>query len=246
MYYEEAGRGRPLLLLHGGGSTAQTTFGALMPALSRSHHVIAPEQQAHGHTGDIERALSFEQIAGDMDALLEHLGLAQADVIGFSAGGVAATQLALRHPLRVRRLVLCSSFYARAGLPPTLWEGMAHATPANMPDVLREALFAAAPRREEVPRMFARQVGLMQSFRDIDESALRSIRAPALVMAGDADVMPVEHVASLARLLPHAELAVLPGSAHGTYLGALEGAKAGSHLPALTLAMLEEFLTRAD
>src|SRR4051812_50085868 len=88
MYYEERGSGRPLVLLHGGGSTAQTSFGAIMPALAREHRIIAPEQQAHGHTADIERPLTFEQMADDTAALLDHLGIHDADVIGFSNGGV--------------------------------------------------------------------------------------------------------------------------------------------------------------
>lgn len=243
MYYEDEGRGRPLVLLHGGGSTAQTSFGAMMPALARSHRLIAPEQQGHGHTADIDRPLTFEQMADDTAELLGQLGIGTADVLGYSAGGVAAMQLAMRHPEHVRRLVVCSSFYARSGLPATLWEGMPRASPANMPEPLRAAFYQAAPSPDDVPRMFARQVEVMQRFTDLPEASLRAIKAPTLVMLGDADIMTVEHAVSLARLLPHSELAVMPGSAHGTYLGALEGIKAGSRLPELTVALLEEFLS---
>jgi pimeloyl-ACP methyl ester carboxylesterase len=243
MYYEDVGRGRPLILLHGGGSTAQTSFGAIMPALARSRRLIAPEQQGFGHTADIDRPLTFAQMADDTAALLDHLGVREpADVMGFSAGGVAAMELAMRHPARVRRLVLGSTFYARDGLPAPVWEGIGSATPDHMPAVLRDALFEAAPRREDVPRMFARQVEVMMTFRDLDEAKLRALAHPALILLGDADVMSLEHAAALGRLLTGSQIAVFPGSAHGTYIGALEGRVAGSHLPDIAVAMIEAFL----
>jgi pimeloyl-ACP methyl ester carboxylesterase len=242
MYYEEHGSGPPLLLLHGGGSTVQTSFGAIVPMLARTHHVIAPEQQAHGRSGDRDRPLSFEQMADDTAALLAQLGVAEADVLGFSNGGVVAMQLAIRHPRLVRRLILCSSFYAHAGMPPQFWQGFPHATMADMPPPLRAALVASAPNPAEVPARFAKMVALMQAFHDIPEPSLRAIAARTLVMVGDRDVMSVEHDARLARLLPHGELAVMPGSGHGTYLGAAEGARPGSPLVDLAVTTIEAFL----
>lgn len=243
MYVEEQGSGPPLVLLHGGGSTAQTSFGAVMPALARAHRVIAPEQQTYGHSGDRPGPLSFEQMADDTAALLAQLGVAQADVLGFSNGGVVAMQLAMRHPAVVRRLIVCSSYYAHAGMPPQFWQGFDHATMADMPPALRDAFVAASPDRAQVPVRFAKQVALMKGFHDIPEAALRAIAAPTLVMVGDRDVMSVEHAAQLARLLPHARLAVMPGSAHGAYLGVAETAQPGSPLPDLGLAIINAFLT---
>jgi pimeloyl-ACP methyl ester carboxylesterase len=242
MYYEEHGSGPVLLLLHGGGSTVQTSFGVIMPALARRHRVIAPEQQAHGRSGDRDGALSFQQMADDTAALLAHLGVRQADVLGFSTGGFIAMQLAIRHPRLVGRLILCSSFYARAGMPPQFWQGFAHATMADMPEPLRKAFIAAAPSPAEVPVRFAKQVALMESFRDLPEASLRSIVARSLVMVGDRDVMSVEHAAQMRRLLPNAELAVMPGSGHGTYLGAAEGGQPGSALLGLGSTIIESFL----
>jgi pimeloyl-ACP methyl ester carboxylesterase len=246
MYYEDHDGGhrhdRPLVLLHGGGSTVQSSFGAILPRLARTRRVIAPEQQAHGHTADIDRPLSLEQMADDTAALLEQLGVHDADVLGFSNGGVVALQLAIRHTALVHRLILCSSYYARSGFPPAFWQGFDRATPADMPAPLRNAYLAAAPHPEALPVSFAKQVAMMKAFTDIPEASLRAIDAPALVMVGDADVMPTEHAAQLARLLPHAQLAVLPGSSHGTYLGAVEGAKPGSLLPDIALAMIDAFL----
>jgi pimeloyl-ACP methyl ester carboxylesterase len=241
MYYEDHGHGRPLVLLHGGGSTAQTSFGAIIPKLALTRRVIAPEQQAHGHTGDRDRPLSFEQEADDTAALLDQLGIHDADVLGFSNGGVVAMQLAIRHPKVVKRLIVCSSYYARAGMPPAFWQAMDRASMADMPPALREAFVAAAPDKSQIPTRFAKQVALMTAFVDIPEASLRAITAKALVMVGDHDVMSVEHDAQLARLL-RAQLAVFPGSIHGSYLGAAEGTKPGSPLVELGLATIEAFL----
>ncbi|MBV8758252.1 MAG: alpha/beta fold hydrolase [Deltaproteobacteria bacterium] len=238
MYYETYGSGRPLLLLHGAGSTVQTTFGAILPALAEHHRVIAPEQQAHGHTPAIDRPLTFEQEADDTAALLERLGVDNVDVIGFSNGGIVAMQLAMRHPRLVHKLVVCSSYYGHAGMPPQFWEGMGHATLANMPPTLMRAFEAAQPDPAMRQRMFEQQVALMQHFTDIPDASLRAITAPALVLVGDHDVMSVEHATSLAHLL-RAQLIVFPGAGHGTYLGSLD---AGGGDPTAARLAIETFL----
>lgn len=242
MYYEEHGRGPPLVLIHGGGSTVQTSFGAILPKLSRRHRVIAPEQQGHGHTADIARPLSFEQMAEDTAALLGQLGVRDADVLGFSNGGMVALQLAIRHPALVRRLIVCSSFYAHEGLAPALRQGFEHASVADMPAALREGYLAVAPHPEALPAFVAKTVAMMRSFTDLSAAQLRAIGAPTLVMVGDADVVLPEHSFQLSRLVQHGQLAVFPGSAHGTYLGTAEAAKPGSPLPDVAVTMIEAFL----
>ncbi|HKA88657.1 MAG TPA: alpha/beta hydrolase [Haliangiales bacterium] len=242
MYYEDRGGGRPLVLLHGGGSTAATSFGAIAPRLARARRTIAPEQQGHGHTADIDRPLSFEQMADDTAALLHELGVGEADVLGFSNGGVVAMQLAIRHPRLVRRLILASTYFEHAAFPPEFWQGFDHASPENMPQPLREGYLAVAPHPEALSAMVAKTVAMMLAFKDWPESTLRSIAVPTLVMVGDADVISVAHAARMARILPHAQLAVFPGSGHGTYLGAVEAAKPGSPLPELAAGMIEAFL----
>ena len=182
-------------------------------------------------------------MADDTAALLEQLHLAGADVIGFSNGGVVAMELAIRHPRLVHRLVICSSYYAHAGLPDALWRGMEHASMNDMPAALRSAFEAATPDAAMRQRMFERQVRLMREFVDLPDASLRAIEVPALVMVADHDVMPVEHAASLAHLLPHADLAVLPHSAHGTYLGAIDATSPGGPPPAIAVELIERFLT---
>src|SRR4029450_10490275 len=104
MYYEVHGSGQPLLLLHGGLTTIETSVGALIPHFAKTRHLIAPEQQAHGHTADIDRPLSFEQMADDTATLLRHLGIPRTDVFGYSAGGNVALGLAIRHSDLVQRV----------------------------------------------------------------------------------------------------------------------------------------------
>jgi len=243
MYYEERGHGRPLVLLHGGGSTVATSFGVIMPKLAQGHRIIAPEQQGHGHTADIDRPLSFEQMADDTAALLERLGVRDADVLAFSNGSMTALRLALRHPELVRRLVLCSGFYAHAGLAPELRQAFERPPdPAAMPPALRDAYVAVAPHPEALATLVTKTVAMMRGFADLTPADLRRIQAPVLVIDGDRDVVLPEHALQLARLVPHGEVAVMPGSAHGAYIGTAESAVPGSRLPAVTLELIEGFL----
>ncbi|MGH3586634.1 MAG: alpha/beta fold hydrolase, partial [Pseudonocardia sp.] len=101
LYYEEHGTGDPLVLLHGGMHTIDLSFRKLIPQLSASHRLIAVEMQGHGHTADVERDPTYPNLADDVVALLDHLGIARADVFGFSLGGIVTLELGMRHPDRV-------------------------------------------------------------------------------------------------------------------------------------------------
>jgi pimeloyl-ACP methyl ester carboxylesterase len=244
MYYEDAGAGPPLVLLHGGGSTVETTFGKIMPKLARSHRVIAPEEQGHGHTPDLDRPLTFEQMADDTAALLGQLGIHDADILGFSNGGMVALQLAIRHPGLVHRLIICSAFYGRDGVIPAMAEAWRQAPdPSKMPPALRDAYLAAAPH-PDLARFVGKTIAMLQTFIDVPESTLHAIAVPTLVMVGDHDVIRVEHALRLSQVVAHGELAVFPDSGHGTYLGAVEGDKPGNRQPDVTAIMIETFLAR--
>ena len=215
MYYEVHGAGRPLVLLHGGGSTIETSFGKVLPSLARSRQVIAVEQQGHGHTADVEgRPFTFEQSADDAAALLRFLGIENADFWGYSNGGTIALQIALRHPQLVRKLVLVSALFKRDGAPPEFWESMKHAKLQEMPAELQKAYLATAPHPEQLPTFFEKSVQRMLTFKDLRPEDIRSIQAPALVLIGDSDVVRPEHAVETFRLLPHARLAILPGADH--------------------------------
>ncbi|WP_420843082.1 alpha/beta fold hydrolase [Geothrix terrae] len=205
----------PLVLLHGGGDTIQTSFGQILPALASGRQVIAFEQQGYGHTADIaDRPFSFEQSADDAAALLEYLHIERADLFGYSNGGTIALQMAIRHPKAIRKLVVASALVKHDGAYPWLWDAMANAKVENMPQVLQKEYLKVAPQPENLRMMHDKAVQRMRHFKDIPADALRSITAPTLVVIGDADVIRPEHAVETFRLLPHAQLAVLPGTDH--------------------------------
>src|SRR5437899_7906779 len=108
LYYETHGAGRPLILLHGGLGSGEM-FGPVLPQLAERHQVITPDLQGHGRTADIDRPIDVRLMAGDIAALIEHLGLATPDVVGYSLGGGVALQTAVHYPAKVRRLVVASA-----------------------------------------------------------------------------------------------------------------------------------------
>jgi pimeloyl-ACP methyl ester carboxylesterase len=128
-----------LLLLHGGGSTIDSNWGRLIPALEGSRRMLAVELQGHGRTGSGDQAASFEGSADGVAALLEELSAGPVDVLGFSNGGQVGMQLAIRHPGAVRRLVVASAPFRRDGMVDGFWDGLAGATYADLPAPYREA-----------------------------------------------------------------------------------------------------------
>ncbi len=137
VYYEVHGSstepGTPLLLLHGGGSTFETSFADILPALAGGRRVILYDRQGHGRTADVDRPFSFQQSAEDAVALLHQLGVHRADFMGYSNGGHIAIQIALSHPEVVRKLVIESAMLGRDGADPAFWEGVDHARPRTCP-----------------------------------------------------------------------------------------------------------------
>jgi pimeloyl-ACP methyl ester carboxylesterase len=218
MYYEIHGRTgsarAPLVLLHGGGSTIQTSFAKLLPLLSRQRQIIAFEQQGHGHTADVDRPFSFEQSAEDAAALLRYLKIPKADLFGYSNGGHIALQVALSHPEVVRRLVLESMMYSRDGADPKFWESFDHAKLEDMPAELKQAYRTTAPHPEQLPVFFEKSVERMRNFKGWSPEQIKSVKQPVLLLLGDRDIVRIEHAAEMQKLLPDARLAVLPETDH--------------------------------
>jgi pimeloyl-ACP methyl ester carboxylesterase len=197
--------------------------------------------QAHGHTRDIDRPYSFEQDADDIAALLAQLHIDKADFMGFSNGGTTCLQIAIRHPAIVNKLVLASATYNRDGMPPGFFESMQNATLAEMPKPLQEAYLKINPDPKGLQAMFDRDANRMKTFKDISDEYIKAIQAPALVINGGAEVVRAEHAMALSKLLPHAQLAILPGG-HGDYIGEICAKDKDSKIPNLVVAMIIEFL----
>jgi len=240
MYYEIHGKGFPLVLIHGGGSTIETTFGRVIPSLAKTHQVIAVELQAHGHTADIDRPLSFEQDADDVAELLKQLNISKADIFGFSNGASTTLEIAIRHPEIVNKIIVASTMYKKDGAYPWFWEMMKNPTFEGMPQPYKDAYLKINPDKEALYTMYKRDVARMQSFKDINEEDIKNIKAPALIIAGNKDVVRTEHCVEMYREMQHAQLVILPGG-HGDYIGELATVKLGNtDYPALSI--IETFL----
>jgi len=228
MYYEIHGEGQPLVLLHGALSAIGTSFSKVLPQLSSTRQVIAVEQQAHGHTADIDRPLTYEQMADDTAALLQQLGIEKADLFGWSMGAGIALQIAIRHPEVVRKLVLASVTYNRNGFYPELLAGLETSKPEDLAgSPFQEEYERFAPKPQEWPRLFAKVNQLDREVQDWPPEVIQSIKAPTLLIIGDSDLVRPEHTVELFRLLgggvagdlvglPRSQLAVLPGTTHVT------------------------------
>lgn len=247
MYYEiygEAdGEANPLVLIHGGGSTIQTSFGRIIPQLAKNRQIIGVELQAHGHTNDRDTDLSFEQDAADVAALLENLGISKADILGFSNGASTAIELAIRWPGLVHKIILASGLYKRSGTVPGFWEGFKNATLENMPQVLQDGYLRANNSEQGLLNMFHRDVQRMKAFEDYTDAQIGSIKVPALVMSGNQDVGSLEHAVEIYRLIPDSELAILPGG-HGGYMGTLESMENGTPPKFMATGLIEAFLDK--
>jgi pimeloyl-ACP methyl ester carboxylesterase len=232
LYYEVHGTGRPLVLLHGGLGAIEM-FGANLPPLAAGRQLVAVDLQGHGRTADIDRPLSVELMADDVAALIRHLGLEKADVMGYSMGGGVALLTAIRHPEVVDRLVVVSSVFRRNGYYPDILaqQGFVNGGAAEMmkQTPMYQLYASIAPRVEDWPRLLDKIGEAMKV--DFDFSPqIAGIRAPTLVVAGDADIFPPAHAVELFGLLgggqrdpgwdgsgrPASQLAILPGLTHYT------------------------------
>lgn len=244
MYYEVHGAGKPLVLLHGGGSTINTTFGKIIPLLARNHQVIAVELQAHGRTSDRDAELSFEQDAADVAGLLRVLKIEKADFLGFSNGGTTLIHLALEYPDLVDKIILASALAKRSGVPAFFWDFMEQAKLENMPPQLKEAFLAVNPDPKALEIMHDKDARRMREFRDIPDDRLRSIKVPVLIVNGDRDIITPEHALELHRLLANSSLAIIPGQ-HGEYLGEITTLDENYSDEYLIVPIIEKFLNRS-
>ena len=245
MYYEVYGRGEPLVLVHGGGSTIQSNFEKIIPLLAKNRKIIAVELQAHGRTSDRNADLSFEQDADDVAALLKNLNIEKADFFGFSNGGTTTLQIAIRHPEIVKKMVLGSALAKRNGVPEWFWGFMAQAKLENMPEQLKTAYKRVSPDSTGLQIMHDRDAKRMVNFKDIPDGQLKAIKVPALIIIGDKDIITPEHAIELHRQIANSELAIIPGG-HGEYIGEITTLKPGFKESELVVPMIEKFLDKKE
>ncbi|WP_291409917.1 alpha/beta hydrolase [Devosia sp.] len=229
IYYEIHGQGSPLVMLHGGVNPSDF-FGAPLAAMAESHQVIAIHMRGHGRSSDAPAPWTTEQMADDVDALLEKIGFERVDVMGWSLGGGVALQTAIRHPDRVGKLIVIGMNVKSSGNYPEVlaaFKGM----PAMAPAI--GAQLAESPLAELYPdadwEAIMRKTGEMNQG-EFDWSAdVKNIKAPTLLIFADADMMYPEHIAEMYRLFGGGtrdarydgalrptvnQLAIIPGTTH--------------------------------
>ncbi|WP_457055171.1 alpha/beta fold hydrolase [Kribbella sp. CWNU-51] len=214
-YYEELGAGEPVLLLHGGGVTADSWL-AQAPALAERYRVLIPERRGHGRSPDVDGPVTMEIFAADTVAFIEALELGPVRVIGWSDGGKVGMSLALSRPELVRKLVLIGTELTHAGGTAA---NQALLRPEGL-EVLKETfrqqydpLSPDGPGHFDV--VFDKWARMWDTLPDVVLTDLKALPMPVLLMQGDDDCVRIEHTAEVARAIPDAQVAVVPGTSHG-------------------------------
>jgi pimeloyl-ACP methyl ester carboxylesterase len=227
MYYETHGSGgTPLLLLHGGLFNIDLQFGEVLPGLAAGRRVIAADFQGHGRTNDIDRPLATASLASDVIGLLDHLQEPTVDVFGFSVGGAVALYLAIRHPDRMRKLVISSVSFHPDGDRPEGAEAVGALTVDMIAGTPMEQEYVAkSPNPERLQELLDKLGSYDQGATGWSDDDIRAIRAPTLITVGDCDAVRLDHAVRFLQLrggdvngdfagVPASQLAVFPGTTH--------------------------------
>ena len=243
MYYETSGEGDPVIVLHGAYMNIPT-MGEIIPVLARSRQVIAVEMQGHGRTTDIDRPITYPNLADDVAALMQAIGVKKADVFGYSMGAAVGLQMAIRHPEKVDRAALVSIAYDFQGWHPDYRAFVPQIVPklfvgTPMEDAYRE--LAADPKG--FPALVDKLIALEHEPMAWEADVAR-LKTPILIIQGDADIVDHAHTLAMFRLLgggvmgdqgkplPQSRLAILPATSHTAIMGQTE----------LLRALIEPFL----
>ena len=243
LYYEVSGAGEPLLVLHGAYMNIPS-MGEIIPRLAQTHRVYALEFQGHGRTTDIDRPITYQDLADDVVAFMDSVGLESADVFGYSVGAIVGLQIGIRHPERLRKLVALSGAYDLEGWQPAFRDFLPQLTPEMMLGSPFEAEYRALAPNPDGFRELARKLIALEHEPMAWEAEVDALTLPVLIITGDADVATLEHSVAMFRLLgggvmgdmgqplPASRLAVLPASSHTSLITQVE----------LIHPMIEQFL----
>ena len=243
MYYEVSGEGDPLIVLPGAHMDIMT-MGKIIPMLAETHQVYALEFQGHGHTEDIDRPITYENLADDVSEFMDAVGLEKADVFGYSMGGQVGLKLAISHPQKLNRLITASVAYDLKGWQPAYSEFIPQMTPEMF---LTMPFFAEKQKQSANPDAYVAFLKKMIALEHEPmawEEGVKNLQTPVLIIAGDSDVATLEHIVSMFRLLgggvmgdmgnplPESRLAILPATSHTAVISQ----------PELLISFIEPFL----
>jgi pimeloyl-ACP methyl ester carboxylesterase len=243
MYYEVSGQGDPIVVLHGAYMSI-AAMGAIIPRLAETHQVYAIEMQGHGRTTDIDRPITYQNLADDVAAFMDSVGLDRADVFGYSMGAAAGLQLAIRHPEKVDQLIAASVSYDESGWQPEMVAMIPQMSPEMFVGSPMETAYRELSPNPEGFRAFVEKLIALEHEPMEWEEEVRNLEAPVLLIAGDADVVTLEHTVAMFRLLgggamgdmgqplPSSRLAILPATSHTAVIGQVD----------LLMGLIEPFL----
>ncbi len=227
MYYEVHGSGgTPLLLLHGGLFNIDLQFGALIPGLAATRQVIAADFQGHGRTNDVDRPLRSADLAADVVGLLRHLGIARADVFGFSVGGATALHLAIKNPELVGKLIVSSASFHPDGDRKENSEAVGSLTVELIAGTPMEQEYRAkSPHPDKLQDLLDKLGTFDEGFTGWSDADIMGISSPTLITVGDCDAVTLDHAVKFLQLrggdvngdfvgVPASQLAVFPGTTH--------------------------------
>lgn len=230
MYYEVHGSGEPLVLLHGAFMTITNNWDGWINELSKTRKVIAVEMQGHGRTADIQRDINDENLADDVAALLTHLKIQRADLMGYSMGGGVAMQCAIRHPDKVRKAVILSSTFRSDGMVAGAYESIPKLTADDFKGSPIETEYKKlSPTPDDFPKFVQHVLASASKGYDFGADKLKATTAPMFFVHGDADGVRLAHVAEMFRLKggevhgdmgprSASRLAILPDTTHVTLM----------------------------
>lgn len=225
IYYEITGEGDPLIVLTGAYMTIPD-MGEIIPMLAKTHKVIAMEFQGHGRTEDIDRPITYENLADDVAGVMDALDIKKADVFGYSMGAGAAIQLTIRHPEKVDQLVSASAGYDLSGMQPAYTDFIPQMKPSMFIGTpMEDAWKKLAVNPDGFPAFVDKMIALEHEPLAWGDD-VKTIRSPVLVIAGDSDVVTLEHEVAFFKLLgggvmgdmgtplAASRLAILPATSH--------------------------------
>jgi pimeloyl-ACP methyl ester carboxylesterase len=219
VYYETYGQGQPLLLLHGNGGSIEN-FALQIPEFSRHYKVIAVDSRAQGRTTDSDAEITYALMASDMAELIDKLDLGRVDVVGWSDGGIIGLEMAYKYPDKIKKLVAIGANYSNKNFmaPRDHVKMDARDTlvirSRKLRQKYRNSLERLSPNPERIPVIRRKLRALMEKYPNFTLKQLEKIKTPTLVVAGDHDIISLDHTVSLFTSLPHAQLFVIPGATH--------------------------------
>lgn len=233
MYYEVSGDGDPMIVLHGSFMTIPM-MGEIVGRLAETHRVYALELQGHGRTTDIDRPITYSNLADDIAAFMDAIGIKQTDVFGYSMGAIAGLRLAIDFPEKVDQLVFASGAYDFQGWQAAYRETVPHWSIEMFTDTfLAEEYRKIAPNPEGFAAMAEKVIGLEREPLAWGEE-VAVLKTPVLMIAGDADGSTLEHNVQMFRLLgggamgdmgqplPASRLAIMPATSHTALIGQVD------------------------